>query len=44
MQQQLAMIESLLKANQVTNKEVDPRDEEVDLDHFKVRRRGEDEA
>ncbi len=44
MQQQLAMIESLLKANQMTNKEVDPRDEEVDLDHFKVRRRGEDEA
>lgn len=44
MQQQLQMIESLLTATRVVNQAPDPKDDEVDLDHFKVRKRGEDEA
>lgn len=44
MQQQLEMIESLLTASKMANNAPDPKENEVDLDHFKVRKRGEDEA
>lgn len=44
MQQQLQMIEGLLTATKMANQAPDPKDDEVDLDHFKVRKRGEDEA
>lgn len=41
MQKQLVMIEGLLKTSRSETKLVDPRLNEVDLDHFKVRQRGE---
>ncbi|WP_296402843.1 3-deoxy-D-manno-octulosonic acid transferase [Psychrobacter sp.] len=41
---QLAMIEGLLKKSQKTDVSVDPKEEVVDLDHFKVRKRGEGES
>ena len=44
MQQQLQMIEDLLTATRMAEKAPDPKEDEVDLDHFKVRKRGEDEA
>lgn len=44
MQQQLQMIEGLLTATRMAEKAPDPKEDEVDLDHFKVRKRGEDEA
>ena len=44
MQKQLAMIESLLKTSQLPPQSPDPKEEEVDLDYFKVRKRGEGET
>lgn len=43
MQQQLQMIEGLLTATKMANQAPDPKDNEVDLDHFKVHKRGEDQ-
>ena len=44
MQKQLAMIENLLKTHLHPPAAYDPTQDEVDLDHFKVRKRGEGEA
>ena len=44
MQKQLTMIESLLKTSQLPPPSLDPKQEEVDLDYFKVRKRGEGET
>lgn len=44
MQKQLAMIENLLNTHLHPPAAYDPKQDEVDLDHFKVRKRGEGEA